>query len=358
MMVSENDPQVRDLYNFARENRGKFTDLIVRSIAEHKNIKVGFGLEVRFRRETEGETQTMTHYFKSNEPMILNRYTSRQEIREKIDEFIERTEGEIESWSQRGSGWPVDRIMTAYINVARYEPLRGGNYLPLPANLAKKKAIINVKNRDNECLKWALRAALFPATTNAQRPSKYPVKDGINYEGISFPTPVRQIEKLEAQNNKLAVNVFGWEDDRVTVHRLSKKEPNVPRINLILIESGMTQHYCYVKRVSALLFDQTKYQHAKHFCMMCLSKFTREELLEDHQKHCNGVNGAPTRIDMPEEGKNKLTFQNHNRKMKVPFVIYADFEALVRKIPEGEREKTRRTEKTERHEACGCAYVS
>ena len=52
--------------------------------------------------------------------------------------------------------------MVAYVNVARYQPLRGGTCLPLPANLAKKKAIINGEKRDNECLKWSLRAALFP----------------------------------------------------------------------------------------------------------------------------------------------------------------------------------------------------
>jgi len=169
-----------------------------------------------------------------------------------------------------GSGWEVERITIAYVNVAHYQPLWGGTYLPLPAYLAKKKAIINVQSRDNECLKWALRAALFPPKNgkDPQRPSKYPINDGINYD---FPTPVKQIDKLEAQNRNLAINVFGWENNRVSVHRVSKKEANVPRINLMLIGSEMIQHYCYVKRVSALLFDQTKDKHAKHFCMMCLN---------------------------------------------------------------------------------------
>jgi len=72
------------------------------------------------------------------------------------------------------------------------------------------------------------------------------------------------------------------------------------------------------------------------------------------------VNETPTRIEMPEEGKNTLSFQNHNKKMKVPYVIYADFEALGRKIPGcergPEREQTSNAEKTEWHEACGYAY--
>ena len=33
------------------------------------------------------------------------------------------------------------RIMVAYVNVARYEPLRGGTYLDLPQKLKSKKAI-------------------------------------------------------------------------------------------------------------------------------------------------------------------------------------------------------------------------
>ena len=241
--------------------------------------------------------------------------------------------------------------------------LRGGTYLPLPANLGKKKAIINVKNRDNECLKWALRAALFPPQDgkDPQRPSKYPVNDVINYGGIDFPTPVKQVDKLEAQNKNLAINVFGWENNCVIVHRISEKEANVPRINLMLIELGIMQHYCFVKRVSALLFDQTKNSKTKHYCMMCLTGFTRADLLENHKKYCNGVNGRPTRIEMPEEGKNTHSFQNHHKQMKVPYSIYADFEALVRNIPGCERgpesKQKSYTVKTEWHEACGYSYM-
>ncbi|KAL9955127.1 hypothetical protein ACROYT_G036413 [Oculina patagonica] len=304
----------------------------------------------------------MEHYFKEKEPHVFNEH-NKQQIKQEFDRFIERAKGQIEAWSERGSGWVIERITEAYVNVARYQPLRGGTYLPLPAKLAKKKAIINVQNRDNECLKWALRAALFPPSDgkNPQRTSKYPVNDGINYEGIVFPTPVKQLDKLEAQNRNLAINVFGWEDNRVIVHRISKKEKNIPRICLMLIESGLIQHYCFVKKVSALLFDQSKHQHAKHFCMMCLTGFTRADLLEKHEKYCNGINGKPTRIEMPEKGKNTISFQNHHKQMKVPYVIYADFEALVRKIsgcelgPESKQKSY--TEKTEQHEACGFAYT-
>lgn len=58
----------------------------------------------------------------------------------------------------KGLGWVLERIMIVYVNVERYQPLRGGTNLPLPANLLKKKTITNVQNRDE----WALRAGPPP----------------------------------------------------------------------------------------------------------------------------------------------------------------------------------------------------
>ena len=33
------------------------------------------------------------------------------------------------SWSEQGSGWEVEMIEIAYVNVARYQPLRGGIFV-------------------------------------------------------------------------------------------------------------------------------------------------------------------------------------------------------------------------------------
>ena len=66
----------------------------------------------------------------------------------------------------------------------------------------------------------------------------------------------------------------------------------------------------------------------------------------------------PTRMEVPEEGKNKISFQNYHKLMKVSYTIYADFEALVWKMSGCERgsESKSYREKTERHKACGYAY--
>ena len=158
------------------------------------------------------------------QPAILNEHNI-DKLNHLLNQFIDEVKGEIEAWSQRGSGWVIDEILEAFINVAQYQPLRGRTYMPLPKKLQNKKAIINVQNRDNHCLRWALRAALFPAPrgANVARTSSYPTEDGLNFTGIDFPTPVWQIDKLERQNQNLAINVFGWENEQVVVHRISEK---------------------------------------------------------------------------------------------------------------------------------------
>ena len=217
MDISITNPNNKDIFMFRDENKEKYIDLIQSEVKNLGSIKVSFGLKVNFQTERNGELQEMSHYFKEDQPHVFTT-KDREPIEEKYEEFMDRIRGEIENWSAQGSGWDIESIELAYINVAKYVPLRGGSYLPLPAKLANKKAIVNVKNKDNECLKWALRAALYPPKdgVHPERPSKYnPQNDWINYDNIDFPTPLKQIDNLEKQNQNLAINVFGWEKERV-----------------------------------------------------------------------------------------------------------------------------------------------
>ena len=76
---------------------------------------------------------------------------------------------------------------------------------------------------------------------------------------------------------------------------------------------------------------RAKHRDTKHYCMFCLTGFTREDLLENHKKILQWLKRKPTRIDMPKEEENIVSFQNYYKQMKAPYVIYADFEALVKK---------------------------
>ena len=78
----------------------------------------------------------------------------------------------LEKWAQRGSGWIIDQLESLWLDKARYQTLRGSSYIPFPTEVQTKKAVINVKNKDDHCLRLALRSALNSATHHVDRPSQ------------------------------------------------------------------------------------------------------------------------------------------------------------------------------------------
>ena len=348
----------RDLLKFFQKTKSRFEDVCREEVKELRSVKIQFGILVSFYINRNGEVERMEHYFNHMQPIVMNEHNI-DTLNNMLNRFVEEVRGEIEAWSQRGSGWVVDEILEAFINVAQYQPLNGGSYMPLPEKLKNKKAILNIQNRDNQCLRWAIRAALFTPRGDMRRPSSYPTNDGLNFEGIDFPTPVSQIDKLERQNPNLALNVFGWENEQVIVYRISEKEGNSPRINLMITKQGDNTHYSWVKRLTALLYDQNRHNESKHFCERCLHGYSRKELLERHKPECKGLLKSPTRTEMLKEGENKMSFTNFHKQMKVPYVIYADFECILEKIDGCEPSPDKSfTVKTEKHEPCGFSYIA
>ena len=68
-----------------------------------------------------------------------------------------------------GSGWRLHSIIRLELHTVRYNPLRGKSYIPLPKELANKKAIINMENDDNQCFLWCVLRALNPKERNPKR---------------------------------------------------------------------------------------------------------------------------------------------------------------------------------------------
>ena len=54
-----------------------------------------------------------------------------------------------------------------------------------------------------------------------QDPLKYLTNDGLDFRGTDAPTHISQINRLENQKKKLAINVFSW-DKGVIVYRLKE----------------------------------------------------------------------------------------------------------------------------------------
>ena len=76
----------------------------------------------------------------------------------------------VANFQRRGSGCIFRTILSTDIHLNKYEPLSGSSYIPLPKVLQSKKAIVNVKNEeDNECFKWSFTTAIYPAENHPDK---------------------------------------------------------------------------------------------------------------------------------------------------------------------------------------------
>lgn len=101
--------------------------------------------------------------------------------------------------------------------------------------------------------------------------------------------------------------------------------------------------------------DQHSHKTEYHYCQYCLHGFTKKNLLEKHLPYCQ-VHGAQ-RTEMPSEDDKWFKYKDISKQLRVPFVVYADFECILEQIhgcqPDPERSSTI---KLARHTPSGFTY--
>ena len=275
------------------------------------------------------------------------------------DTILERIANLINGSSGGGSGWIFYKIIKLELHTASYRPLRGNTWIPLPKELADKKAIINMKNQDNKCFMWCIKRALNPKTNNPERIDKELMEkeDTLNMKDIEYPVSLKDISKFEKQNPEISITVLGFnENDKVYPLRSSDHIYNRKHnIILLLIERDGVKHYCLVKNSSRLLSKQVSvHKGGTHICFRCLNPFWSHNSLEKHWEYCK--NHEAVKINMPEKGT-ILKFKHHERSEKLPFIIYADTEALIKEMQNCDpNPQNSYTKKYQKHEPISFSY--
>ena len=262
------------------------------------------------------------------------------------------------NYQNRGSGWIFKKIVALEIHVDKYNPIAARSFIPLPKKLMLKKAIINFRNEDNQCFKWAVTTAIFPIETT--HPERIPAvlrkaAEKLNWQGLEFPVEVDKIEIFEENNPGYGVNVFGYKETE-EVYPIRVSENGKKKINLLMISNEETNHYCWVKNMSRLLNSQvTKSKNQRFFCDRCLCSFYKQSSLDKHSEYCKDHEAV--KIKLPKKGT-RLCFKNYNHSMRVPFVIYADFECFTHKLASCQpNDEESYTEKFQMHKPSGYCYM-
>ena len=321
-------------------------------LTEMKGLKFGEVMKITFKKQVGDEPIEKTAYFNGKVQTVTNE----MEIAESLQITQEQIVNRIQQWISEGSGWTIQSVDSHFINVVQYRPLRGSSYISLPKELQNSaKGLINLKNEDNECFRWCHIRHINPQDKNPQMIKKTDKQyvEKLDYTDIEFPVTVKQYNRIEKQNG-INVNVFGYELKQPYPIYVSKEKYH-DHMELLLITKGEKQHYVLIKDFNKFMYNQTKHEHRKHFCMHCLQGFSREDVLTEHIPNCIAINGEQA-IKMPEEG-DEVFFRNHHKQLPVPFVIYADFEAITEKVDSCQpSDKKSYTEAHQKHTDCGYGY--
>lgn len=276
------------------------------------------------------------------------------------------------------------------MNINKYSPLGGSSYIKLPKFIESKQAVVNVINQDECCFAWAITSAICPATKIPTQLCSYPhYSTVLDFTGIEFPVKLRDISKFEELNN-ISVNVYGlessFENNKLkyeVVGPLRYAMQKRPRhVNLLLITKDcdiedddekhncnincLKEHYCWIRDLSRLVSSQISRHNDKlYFCDGCLIYFISPSALILHQKYdCNHIftKTPTTDLKIDKFGKsvpeNILKFENIEKQMRVPFVVYADFESILKPLETVEpNPQDSYTIKSLKHEPYSFAYL-
>ena len=87
-------------------------------------------------------------------------------------------------YQKNGSGWYFKEVISFEIYTADYKPMKGSSYILLPEFIMRKKAIINMENKDDKCFLWSVFRYLHPKQSHEERVSdlrKYENENRFSY---------------------------------------------------------------------------------------------------------------------------------------------------------------------------------
>ena len=288
------------------------------------------------RRAVRSQTTTWIRFMKGSEYINLA-FNSRMtpiymlnDIDSIVRSIINHMAQQVDNPALRDSKFVFDSIMHTDISTHRLNLTRGSSYIQLPDWLAKKKAIINPKNLDENCFKWSVIAALKweEIDKDHQRVSKLRrYEDEFDWSGMSYPVSTKDMSKFEVRN-RIGVNVLAL-DGRMPY--ICRKGGDYERsVNLMITEDGNKKHYVAVKSLERLLSKMnSKHNPSQHFCSNCLPGFKLEESRHNHYEYCRS--NESIRIEMPTRNP-IVEYSNGQHQFKVPFIMYADFESILEPI--------------------------
>ena len=142
-----------------------------------------------------------------------------------------------------------------------------------------------------------------------------------------------KLKRKFALNNEIALNILYWPHNTKKIHITCKSRYNLPRekqVILLMISNGENWHYFVVKNLAGLLKRITSNHKEDFYCLNYFCAYSTKNKLEAHKKICE--NHDYCHVEMPTKDNNTIKYNQGEKSIKLPFVVYADLECLLETV--------------------------
>ena len=300
--------------------------------------KVQLTTEINFISLKPGSNETRIMHTRSDNVEIMFGDDYNDIIEQLFRSLLQKYEKNLQN-KMRGSDFEFDGVNFLYYDFNKISLNRGGSYIDSPKWLKNKKSTINPKNNDDKCFQYAVTLALNLdiIIKDPQRISKIkPFIYQYNWKDIEFPPTSKDWRKFEL-NNKVALNILYILHNTKKIQLAYKSKHNLTcekQVILLMITNGEKWHYLTVKNLPGLLRGITSTHHGDFCCLNCFRSYRTVNKFELHKKICENYDYC--HVEMPTKDNNIIKYNQGEKSIKLPFLIYADLECLLEKTSTSE----------------------
>ena len=220
-----------DVDTFFSHIKGELINLINQELTDLNSARIQMTTWIRFIQEFEDlvEIDRVDKVFNSR----MTEVHQGSDLDRIVDGMIAHMKSQVENPTLENSRLRFADVLFLDVNFHRLNPTRGSSYLPLLDWIAKKKAIINPQNNDEECYKWAIIAVLEIGKDPQCMSNLKKFENYYNWSVLKFPFSVKDIGLYDIKNNVL-VNLLVVEERDIYICRRSDHKSK-KKINLLLI---------------------------------------------------------------------------------------------------------------------------
>ena len=296
-------------------------------INTHKNKgewKIQLTAQINFISLRPGSDEMRVMHTRSVNEEFMNGSNTDEVIKALFKSILQKYQENLQE-KMKGSDFAFDGINYLYYDLNKITISKGGSYIDSPKWLKTNKSTINSKINDYKCFPYAFMIKLVETPKEYQK---------LNHSlKIIIGSTRKDWNKFELNNNNITLNILYVPFNTKKIEIAYKSKHNLTRDNqiiLLMISNGENWHYLAVKSLSGLFTGVTSNHKEDYYCLNCFHSYRTKNKLDAHKKVCE--NHEYCHIEMPNKDNNKIKYNQGEKSIKLPFIIYADLECLLEKI--------------------------